>query len=982
MPGHPAASLGEALIRANAGDRAGATAIVDSVIAKTPNLVEAWHLKGDIAAMQGQNENAIAAYRKSLEIAPDQLLAHVRIVSILLQQGKTQEASAQLEEMKKVAPKHPQTLYLQALLAFQEKNYVAAREAIQHQLRAMPDNVAGLVLAGSIDYQLGAYAQAEAALQKVLLAGAEAAARADDAGQHVPSQRPADQGAGRDEAARWRRRADNGDVLALAGEVYMQNGYTAEAAKVFAKAAALDPKRHEQAHGARAHASAIGRSRAGYRELEAGRGRRSRHPRGPRAHRHALAAAQVRRGAQGDRRAREEAARQAAAARLCAALSTPARTTSPARGRASSARSQLDAHRLRLRGEPRAARPRRQEAGRRDGSASKRVLAKDPKNVRALLALAELRAQTGGTTDEVAALIGKAVSADPTSVVPRLALITFYLRSKEPKKAVAAAQDALAAMPDRAELLDAAGQAQHGRRRHQSGGRLVHQARGRAARHARALHAHGGAQMAAKDADGAVQSLKKALAIKPDLVDVQRAMIKVTPRCRARRTKRWRWRAKSRSSGPKESCGYFSRATSIRRRRPGPRPSPRTAPGLKTVGTTDLAVRLDAALRASGNVAEADKSLAAWLKDHPKIAISACTSRNRRSARRTMRGRGRPLQGSARSQGRTMRWRSTTSRRSRASSRTRRRSSTRRKRTSSRPTTRRSSTPTGMLLVEKGDSKRGVEYVQRAAELAPAANGIRLNLARALIKDGQKPAAKKELETLAKLGDSFLGAGRGHEADAGPVTAMRLPHRMRSTWAACRPLERREREQYDYRCCRGPGLRRTAARRRVRQDAPDDRIRPVEGESRRATAGTSIRRAKCRPTSCAPRSMLEVGTDPAALAEADFIIVAVPTPVDEAHQPDFRPLLGASQAVGKHMKRGATVVYESTVYPGATEEICIPVLEKHSGMSGARTSTSATRRSASIPGDKERTLDQDHQGRLGRHARDARARRARCTAAS
>jgi Flp pilus assembly protein TadD len=61
----------------------------------------------------------------------------------------------------------------------------------------------------------------------------------------------------------------------------------------------------------------------------------------------------------------------------------------------------------------------------------------------------------------------------------------------------------------------------------------------------------------------------------------------------------------------------------------------------------------------------------------------------------------------------------------------------------------------GMLLVDKGDTKRGVEYMHRAAELAPAANGIRLNLARALIKDGQKPAAKQELEVLAKLGDRF-----------------------------------------------------------------------------------------------------------------------------------------------------------------------------------------------------------------------------------
>ena len=77
---------------------------------------------------------------------------------------------------------------------------------------------------------------------------------------------------------------------------------------------------------------------------------------------------------------------------------------------------------------------------------------------------------------------------------------------------------------------------------------------------------------------------------------------------------------------------------------------------------------------------------------------------------------------------------------------------------------------------------------------------------------------------------------------------------------------------------------------------------------------------------------LECTSDPRRLASADFFIIAVPTPVDAAHQPDFGPLIGASTTVGQHMKRGAVVIYESTVYPGATEEVCIPVLEKHSGM--------------------------------------------------
>ncbi|HET7670579.1 MAG TPA: nucleotide sugar dehydrogenase, partial [Burkholderiales bacterium] len=71
---------------------------------------------------------------------------------------------------------------------------------------------------------------------------------------------------------------------------------------------------------------------------------------------------------------------------------------------------------------------------------------------------------------------------------------------------------------------------------------------------------------------------------------------------------------------------------------------------------------------------------------------------------------------------------------------------------------------------------------------------------------------------------------------------------------------------------------------------------------------------------------------PAELAQADYIIVAVPTPINSARQPDLTPLESASETVGRYMKAGATVIYESTVYPGCTEEVCVPILEKASGM--------------------------------------------------
>lgn len=73
-------------------------------------------------------------------------------------------------------------------------------------------------------------------------------------------------------------------------------------------------------------------------------------------------------------------------------------------------------------------------------------------------------------------------------------------------------------------------------------------------------------------------------------------------------------------------------------------------------------------------------------------------------------------------------------------------------------------------------------------------------------------------------------------------------------------------------------------------------------------------------------------SDPEKLREADFIIVAVPTPITENKQPDLTPLLKASETVGQHMSKDTIIVFESTVYPGATEEDCVPVLEKYSGL--------------------------------------------------
>jgi UDP-N-acetyl-D-glucosamine/UDP-N-acetyl-D-galactosamine dehydrogenase len=92
------------------------------------------------------------------------------------------------------------------------------------------------------------------------------------------------------------------------------------------------------------------------------------------------------------------------------------------------------------------------------------------------------------------------------------------------------------------------------------------------------------------------------------------------------------------------------------------------------------------------------------------------------------------------------------------------------------------------------------------------------------------------------------------------------------------------------------------------------------------------------------------------LKEASFFIVAVPTPVDKYNVPDLKPLLGAAQTVGKALKKGDYVVFESTTYPGCTEEDCLPVLEKHSGLKLGKDFKLGYSPERINPGDKKHTL--------------------------
>jgi UDP-N-acetyl-D-galactosamine dehydrogenase len=104
-------------------------------------------------------------------------------------------------------------------------------------------------------------------------------------------------------------------------------------------------------------------------------------------------------------------------------------------------------------------------------------------------------------------------------------------------------------------------------------------------------------------------------------------------------------------------------------------------------------------------------------------------------------------------------------------------------------------------------------------------------------------------------------------------------------------------------------------------------------------------------------AVLDFTADPQILSSCPLIIVAVPTPIDDSRIPDLRPVENAAHAVGKHLAAGSTVVFESTVYPGVTEDICVPILEKQSGLKLGEGFTVGYSPERINPGDRVHTLD-------------------------
>jgi putative PEP-CTERM system TPR-repeat lipoprotein len=750
QPQYAPALLGIAQVRAANGDVDGALKAVDAALAAAPKSVDARYVKGRLLAKKGDRDAAIAEFRHAIESQAAHLPSHAALVALLLQQPDLEPAAKQVEALAKIAPKHPQTLYLQAQIAYRQKDLAAARELIQRQLAAAPDNPNGLILAAVIEHDLKSYAQSESfAVRAAALVPDSPVPFKILASNYIRTGQ-------RDKAqnvlkALLDKYGKDPTVLALAGEFQLVNGQPELAERYFRAASNLDPDDVGKKTGLALTHLAQGRSDDALRELEAAaagdsdiradlaliatalRARQfdkalaaidkldKKQPGKPMAHNLRALALIGKRDNAGARKSLERALE-----------------VDPDYFPAVANLARLDL----VERKPEQARQRFEA-----------VLARDPNHSQALLALAELNARDKQKSDETAKLLRKAVAATPNDPTAHRRLIEHFMANKDPKSAVSAAQEALAALPDSPEILDVAGRA------YQAAGE-VNQAQNTFGRWAKVqpnsplpMLRLAEIELAAKHRDTAIRHLRRALEIRPDFVEAQRRLIAIE--LDADRVPQAVAIAKDiQKQRPKEPVGYVLEGDIHAAKKAWKPAVAAYNAGLKEVPASELAIKSHIAYRAGGQQADADRLASSWLKEHGNdrafraylagVALSSHDYPTAAQHYKTLAAEqpNNPVWLN------NLAWVSGQLKDPKAIEYAE-------KAVSLAPENAAVLDTLGKLLVDSGDVARGLGLLRKASALAPDRPAIRFNLAQALIQSGDKKAARAELEEIAKLGDKF-----------------------------------------------------------------------------------------------------------------------------------------------------------------------------------------------------------------------------------
>ena len=495
---------------------------VEVALNQSPNHAGAWQLKGELLGYSGQPEQAIKAFRQAVLLDVNDIAAHTGALTLLMLKGDIEGAKKQLDGLRAVKPKHPQTLYFTAAVALDHGDLKQAEESVQALIKAAPEDVRVLHLAGALEAQRGALLQAESYLNKALSKApnmvkvrillAQTYVRSGDTEKAITLLQPL-----------LGEQSANAEALSVAADAYLQQGNNKRAQEYFARVAKLNPEDPFSRTALAIGKMSRGQVDQGLAELQSI------------SHSNANPIADL---ALINAHLQKRDVEQALKAIDALEVKTPGKPAAAnLRGRVELARGDKDKARLAfeaaLKIDPMFY-PATASLANLDWDAKrpevamarfKKILGVEPKNLLANLAIVALSERGGASKDELAEMLSKLVKEIPNEAAPRLKLVQLQMARKNPKLALAAAQDAVAALPENVEVRLLLGQIQA-----EAGdfnqasiafNKVITSQPNAPVPHLRLAEI----SMAKKDSAAAVQSLKRAISLKADFLPAQTTLL-------------------------------------------------------------------------------------------------------------------------------------------------------------------------------------------------------------------------------------------------------------------------------------------------------------------------------------------------------------------------------------------------------------------------------------------------------------------------
>lgn len=722
----------------------GALELANAILAATPSEIETLILKSDVQSVLGRRDEGIKTLERAAEIKPDSAPVRWALVLALVKAGRIADAEGHLKEVKKVAANHPRTWYCEALIAFSQGNMQVASAAIERAKHFAPDYVPALYLSGLVDMRLQAYASAEAALRAVVakVPDDEAARRAlattfvrrGKVSQALDTLEPL-----------LRRSPNDPSLLRAVAEIHLASNNPWKSAEYFAKANKLDSGNVAGRIRLAQVRLTTGDVSQALRDLEALAASETTLPEPDLA----LISAHLQR-------------RDFIKAIAAAAAFERKQPSSPiahnvkgvvylASGDYKNARASFEKA-VSLDTEYAAAAfnlARLDLLDRNYDGARKRyqqMLVKDPQSEPVLLALAELLSATKAPPAEVRAAIERAIAANPAALRPRMVLITYNGQIRDWKAAVAAAQKAQTAMPESVPILEAMGMVQFAAGETNQAIATFRRVAQMQPDNPAPLARLGEIQAKTKDYTGAIESLRAALELQPEFTGGWLALAGVytdAGRVDAGIEDARKWQ-KQRAD---RALGFALEAELLARQKKWPESAALYRTALSRQPMPFVVSRLHNLLQSAGKPAEAIAVTEKWLKENPNDVTVRAYLAEQGMARKDYRAAAAQLKSAVEIEPNNillvnnLAWVLGEMGDPKAIEYAAHAYAM----APNNPVT---ADTYGWLLIQRGDTARGVQLLRQAVDLAPADADKRMRLARGLLKAGESADAKKELQSL------------------------------------------------------------------------------------------------------------------------------------------------------------------------------------------------------------------------------------------